>query len=106
LFTGDIEAEAEAQLVETLETVDVIKVPHHGSTSSSSEALVAATQAKWAVISCGERNRFRHPRPRTLHRWRDASVIRYVQDPVSMPMWFAPGHRGWGSVHVAHHSAT
>lgn len=76
LFTGDIEAEAETLLVETLETVDVIKVPHHGSTSSSSEALVAATQAKWAVISCGERNRFRHPRPRTLHRWRDAQVLR------------------------------
>lgn len=76
LFTGDIEAEGEAAMAHRLDPVDVVKVAHHGSTTSSGEDFVAATQARWAVISCGIDNSFRHPRPLTLHRWRDATVLR------------------------------
>ncbi|MFT4977379.1 MAG: competence protein ComEC [Myxococcota bacterium] len=76
LFTGDIEVEGEAALVGRMEPVDVVKVAHHGSTSSSSEAMVAAAQAEWAVVSCGVDNAFRHPRPLTLHRWRGVTLLR------------------------------
>ena len=76
LFTGDIEVEAEAHLADSLQPVTVVKVPHHGSTSSSSPALVSALRAEYAVIPCGVDNRFRHPRPLTLHRWRGATVLR------------------------------
>lgn len=76
LFTGDIEDEAETELLRWMQPVDVVKVAHHGSASSSAQSFVDSTQARWAVISCGAGNRFRHPRPITLHRWRAASVLR------------------------------
>ena len=41
----------------------VVKVPHHGSRTSSSEPLVAATSARLAIVSCGARNPFGHPHP-------------------------------------------
>ena len=76
LFTGDIEHEAESEIAQRVGTVDVVKVAHHGSASSSAQDFVDAAQAQWAIISCGSGNRFRHPRPLTLHRWRDATVLR------------------------------
>ncbi|MEL6345664.1 MAG: ComEC/Rec2 family competence protein [Myxococcota bacterium] len=72
LFTGDVERGGEAILTGLLEQIggaDVVKVAHHGSTTSSTERFVQASRAEWAIISCGPDNRFRHPRPMTLHRW-------------------------------------
>lgn len=80
LFTGDIEAEAEAMLAEKLSAADVVKVAHHGSSSSSTEAFIAAAEADWAVISCGESNRFRHPRAAVLGRWSGAAIARTDED--------------------------
>ena len=76
LLTGDIEREGEAAVAERLagRPVDVVKVAHHGSTSSSTEPFVAATGADWAIISCGLDNRFRHPRPIVLWRWTAAGA--------------------------------
>ncbi len=69
LFTGDIEAEGEEQLLATgLTHVDVLKIAHHGSPTSSSEALIAATHPTLAVISCGRGNTFRFPSPAVLAR--------------------------------------
>jgi competence protein ComEC len=76
LLTGDIEAEAEAELVGRVGRADVVKVAHHGSASSSSADLIAALDADWAVISCGLDNRFRHPRAEVLGRWHDAAIVR------------------------------
>lgn len=69
LFTGDIEAEGEEQLIAAgLARVDVLKVAHHGSPTSSSEAFIATAHPALAVISCGRGNTFGFPSPAVLAR--------------------------------------
>jgi competence protein ComEC len=61
LLTGDIEKEAELWLADRDLRADVLKVAHHGSRSSTSEALLENVDPRIAVISCGRRNLFGHP---------------------------------------------
>jgi competence protein ComEC len=61
LLTGDIEKEAEIDLSDRDLRSDLLKVPHHGSKSSTSDTLLAAVSPRLAVISCGRRNLFGHP---------------------------------------------
>lgn len=70
LFTGDIEHEAEAELVRAPAALrsDVFKVPHHGSRTSSGEALLRAVAPSLAVVSDGRANRFGHPHPEVSAR--------------------------------------
>ncbi|HET8932992.1 MAG TPA: DNA internalization-related competence protein ComEC/Rec2 [Polyangiales bacterium] len=70
LFSGDIEAHAEQQLVaaNTNLRADIFKVPHHGSRTSSSEALLQSVQPNVAVISAGAWNPFGHPHPEVVER--------------------------------------
>ncbi|MCZ7010014.1 ComEC/Rec2 family competence protein, partial [Salmonella enterica] len=49
---------------------DVALVPHHGSAGSSDPAFVAAVRPRLALLSTGFGNRFRHPRPDVVARWR------------------------------------
>ncbi|MFQ5779874.1 MAG: hypothetical protein ACE5HN_03695, partial [Nitrospiria bacterium] len=60
----------------------ILKVPHHGSHSSSSRPFLEAASPKVAVISVGSRNRYRHPRPEILSRYEllDVKVYRTDQD--------------------------
>lgn len=77
LFAGDIEVEGEERLVADLGPAlraDVVKVPHHGSRTSSSEAFVSACAPELAVISLGVANRFEFPAPEVVARWRDAGA--------------------------------
>jgi competence protein ComEC len=78
LFTGDIEAQGEAELLGRHPVADlssdVLKVPHHGSRTSSSEPLITAVRPTTAVMSLGRRNRFGFPRPEVLQRYRDDGV--------------------------------
>jgi competence protein ComEC len=70
LFTGDVEAEGEDLLVAGgLGPVDVVKVAHHGSPTSSSASFVAAARPALAVISCGRNNQFQFPSAAVLARW-------------------------------------
>ena len=68
LFTGDAEAatEAEMRTAGLLREADVLKVAHHGSTSSSTPEFLAAVAPRLAVISVGEGNDYGHPAQRTL----------------------------------------
>lgn len=72
LFTGDLEAEGEAALVAP--RADLVKVPHHGSPTSSTQALVDATRPAYAVISCGRGNRFGFPSLDVVARWTAAGA--------------------------------
>jgi competence protein ComEC len=71
LFTGDIGAQAEQHLARIKQSLksDVVKVPHHGSKSSSSENFVAMAQPKVAIISVGKGNRYNHPSGEVLARY-------------------------------------
>ncbi|MDQ4035980.1 MAG: ComEC/Rec2 family competence protein [Chloroflexota bacterium] len=68
LLTGDAEAPIEAALLDRgpLPIVDVLKVGHHGSDSSTTPAFVEAIRPTAAVISSGEDNEYGHPAPETL----------------------------------------
>ena len=82
LFTGDISAEAERLLLQKEVDVssDILKVSHHGSQYSSSEAFLQKTAAKAAVISCGEKNLYGHPHQKTLERLQNAGMEIYRTD--------------------------
>ncbi|MGX6962526.1 DNA internalization-related competence protein ComEC/Rec2 [Vagococcus xieshaowenii] len=68
LFTGDLEAPGEQALLNQYPdlTVDVLKVGHHGSKTSTTLPFVKQLQPDLAIISCGENNRFGHPHPDVL----------------------------------------
>lgn len=76
LFTGDIEAEAETALLEANRDVaaDLLKVGHHGSSTSTSEAFLQAVSPRFAVISCGRDNSYGHPNAQTLNRLKNAGA--------------------------------
>ncbi len=82
LFTGDMEQDAEADLVSSgvyLEA-DVLKVGHHGSSTSTSEAFLSAVHPQYGIISCGEGNSYGHPHAQTLSRLEQANVQLYRTD--------------------------
>lgn len=73
LLTGDIEREAERDLVMTGNLrADVVKAPHHGSKTSSTQAFVDATRAAFVVIPVGLRSPYGHPNEEVVRRWRES----------------------------------
>ena len=85
LFLGDLYAQEEERMVQRYGAgldVDVLKVAHHGSGSSSSEALLLAASPRVALVSVGRRNRYGHPHRITMARLEavGARVFRSDQD--------------------------
>lgn len=76
LLMGDLEAAQEKALVASGAELqsDVLLVPHHGSKTSSSEALIAAVAPRVALIQAGYRNRFGHPAQPVLARYVAADI--------------------------------
>ncbi|HBB37631.1 MAG: Late competence protein [Candidatus Magasanikbacteria bacterium GW2011_GWD2_43_18] len=77
LLMGDVEADLEEYLVKTYgEQVDVeiLKMGHHGSQSSSTQLFINATSPEVAIASCGADNKFGHPSPRVLKRFERANT--------------------------------
>lgn len=84
LFTGDAEQESEEEILEDgyLVEADVLKCGHHGSSTSTSDAYLEAVNPRYAVISCGEGNRYGHPHKETqekLGQRRGLTVLRTDQ---------------------------
>jgi len=75
LLLGDVEMEAERMVLDNYAPflgVDVVKIAHHGSKTSSLPELVNASQPRYAVVSVGLNNRFLHPDIDVLERWKGA----------------------------------
>jgi competence protein ComEC len=71
LLTGDAESLEERDLVArpgSALRADYLKAGHHGSRTSTSDALLDAVKPEWATLSCGVRNRFGHPHVPALER--------------------------------------
>lgn len=70
LFTGDIESDCEELLIgsDMLESIDILKVPHHGSKTSSTEAFVANVSPVYAIVPVGE-NKYGHPNKEVINRY-------------------------------------
>lgn len=82
LFTGDMEAYAEKQLVgaDIDLKADVLKVGHHGSYSSTSYEFLKEVAPEYGIISCGRDNEYGHPHNGPVYRLRDAGVELYRTD--------------------------
>lgn len=80
LFTGDLEENAERQILDRSLQSDIIKVGHHGSATSTSPAFLDAVQPKTAIISAGYGNTFGHPHIEVLERLTDRGIEPYRTD--------------------------
>ena len=84
VLTGDIGKEVERALVATIPPARrrVMKVPHHGSLTSSTPEFVTAMRPDVAVVSAGRGNHFGHPVAEVLERYRrvGAEIFRTDQD--------------------------
>lgn len=85
LFTGDIEKEAEELLLKNLDKeVYLLKVPHHGSKTSSTEEFLNILRPKLAVISVGRNNVHHHPDKEVIQRYTDIGTEVYRTDTMGM----------------------
>jgi len=82
LFTGDIETEAEQELLNNGYdlSAQVLKVGHHGSKTSTSQEFLNKVAPKIAVISCGADNTYGHPNKETLDKLKKMDSIVYRTD--------------------------
>jgi competence protein ComEC len=81
LLEGDAEEPVErAMLSDPGLQSTLLKVGHHGSVTSTTPGFLARVAPQWAVISCGLRNRFGHPRPEVLRELQSASVRTFSTD--------------------------
>lgn len=76
LFTGDAEQQTEEKILESGQNIEstVLKVGHHGSSTSTSQAFLDAVSPTYAVISCGKDNSYGHPHSETLAKLASAGV--------------------------------
>lgn len=82
LFTGDIEQEREKSILSHYPNLkaDVLKVPHHGSASSTHDQFLNQLAPDYTLISVGENNFFGHPDQGTVSRLDDFNSINYRTD--------------------------
>ncbi len=82
MFTGDTEEESEYDTLKKFPdlSADVLKVAHHGSSTSSSEKFIKAVSPEFAVISCGEGNSYGHPHDETLDLFEKLKIKYYSTD--------------------------
>ncbi|MGV0998530.1 MAG: DNA internalization-related competence protein ComEC/Rec2 [Fluviibacter sp.] len=85
LLTSDIELVDEQQMVSSgLNPSQVLLVPHHGSGTSSSTALLDAVQPEVAIVPVGYRNRYRHPKPSVIDAYEARRIKLYRTDTDGM----------------------
>lgn len=82
LFAGDAEADSEMEMLEAGVPLraDLLKVAHHGSSSSTTPRFLQAVRPKYAVISVGAGNDYGHPHKETLKNLEKAGVQVYRTD--------------------------
>lgn len=74
LFTGD--AEVANEKLRSWDDIDVLKVAHHGSRTSSSEEFLEQVKPEYAIISCGQNNDYGHPHQEVMDRLKGVKIYR------------------------------
>jgi competence protein ComEC len=69
----------------------VLIVPHHGSKTSSTAAFVDAVRPRVAVFQAGYRNRFGHPAPEVLARYRERGITVFASPACGAWVWASTG---------------
>ena len=82
MFMGDAGIEKEKDILEkyNISDIDVLKVGHHGSKTSSSKSFIDEINPKYSVISVGKNNRYGHPNKEVLSNLEDSKIYRTDQD--------------------------
>ena len=82
MFMGDASSTTEKEILNkyNLPNVDVLKVGHHGSKTSSSEEFIDRINPKYSVISVGKNNRYGHPNKEALANLKDSKIYRTDED--------------------------
>jgi len=82
LFTGDIEKSAENKLVSAHINLnsDILKIAHHGSKTSTSDAFLKAVDGTLAVIEVGKDNSYGHPHQEVLERLKNLNILQTGKD--------------------------
>ena len=78
LFMGDAGVEVEDDIIEkyNLKNIDVLKVGHHGSKTSTSKEFIDEINPKYGVISVGKNNRYEHPNKEVLDKLKYLKIYR------------------------------
>lgn len=85
LFTGDIEAPVERKLVsQGIESVDILKIPHHGSKSSSTDDFISMLSPQVSIISVGRNNSYGHPSKEVVQRLENLGTKIYRTDTMGL----------------------
>lgn len=103
LLTGDIEQLAESGLIASREPLgsEFLKVPHHGSKTSSTAPFLAAVSPRVAVVSVGASNPFGHPAPAVVERYRNDGIRLLRTDRDGAVTVLADGHSLFVSSYAA-----
>ena len=82
MFMGDAGIDVEEYLIEkyNLKDIDVLKVGHHGSRTSSSKEFIDEINPRYSIISVGKNNRYGHPNDNVLDNLEDSKIYRTDQD--------------------------
>ena len=78
LFMGDVGVEVEEDLIQkyNLKDIDVLKVGHHGSKTSSSQSFIDEINPKYSIISVGKNNRYGHPNKEVINNLDNSKIYR------------------------------
>jgi competence protein ComEC len=95
LLTGDIESRVEGELVTSgsLSRVNLLKVAHHGSRTSTTPALLQSLRPTFAIVSAGRYNSYRHPHPDVIERLRSANTRIFRTDQYGAITFESDGKR-------------
>ncbi len=91
LLVGDAHERIEELLARESPQADLLKVGHHGSATSSSPDFLRAVRPRFAVVSVGLNNSFRHPRTEVMQRYTDAHIPTYRTDLAGAVSFYLDG---------------
>jgi beta-lactamase superfamily II metal-dependent hydrolase len=82
LFMGDAGVDKEKNILDkyNLSYIDVLKVGHHGSKTSSSKLFINKINPKYSIISVGKKNRYGHPNKEVLNNLEQSKIYRTDQN--------------------------
>ena len=79
---GDAGKEKEKDILDkyNISNIDILKVGHHGSNTSSSESFINGINPKYSIISVGKNNRYGHPNKEVLNVLEQSKIYRTDED--------------------------
>ena len=82
MFMGDASIITEKEILSkyNLPDIDVLKVGHHGSKTSSSKEFISEINPRYSLISVGKNNRYGHPNKEVLNNLRNSKIYRTDED--------------------------